>query len=174
MNERDEFGVRVRRDGQGDGWAEGHRLLGKTFNMQDLDALFGFVAFGVNGAERLFLEYQPDAYHNASNLVRRFAAVAMFDRKSTITAAFGSTVSTANYLWQCRCFSMQQPLKPKFFYVVGGQAPPWEMIELDINTGECLGQKTIQSNKKEDWLAVWDHLGLASLRKNLREWVQWS
>ncbi len=173
MNDRDEYGVRVRRDGLGDGWAQGHRLLGKTFNMQDLDALFGFVAFGVNGAERLFLEYQPDHFTNANRMIRRFAAVAMFDRKSSVQAAFNSTVSTANYLWQCRCFARQQPLKPKFFYVVGGQEPPWEMIELDIDTGDHLGQKVIQSNRKEDWLAVWDHLGLADLRENLRAWVQW-
>jgi len=105
--DRDQRGVKTRYDGGGDAWAEAHRNLGTSFNMQDLDALFGFVAFGVNGAEKLFLEYQPDDYKNRKQIIRRFAAVAMFDRKNSIKTAFNKNnlVSTANYLWQCRCFA---------------------------------------------------------------------
>lgn len=173
MYDRDQRGVKLRYDGGGDAWAEAHRELGTSFNMQDLDALFGFVAFGVNGAEKLFLEYQPDDYKNRKQIIRRFAAVAMFDRKNSIKAAFNENnfISTANYLWQCRTFAQCQPLKPKFFYVIGSQKPPWEMIELDIDTGDSKGQHIIQTTQNEEWRALWDRIGLSSLRRALREWI---
>ncbi|MES9985894.1 MAG: hypothetical protein ABW115_21035, partial [Candidatus Thiodiazotropha sp. 6PLUC6] len=72
----------------------------------------------------------------------------------------------------CRCFARCQPLKPMFFYVIGGQQPPWEMIELDIETGDIKGQYTIQSKQQEEWRTLWDRIGLSSLRSALREWIQ--
>ena len=60
MYERHSNGVKVRADGCGDAWAQAHRKLGPTFNMQDIDALFGIMAFGQNTGDKLFLEYVPD------------------------------------------------------------------------------------------------------------------
>jgi len=88
MYERHSNGVKVRADGCGDAWAKAHRRLGPTFNMQDIDALFGIMAFGQNTGDKLFLEYVPDDYQNRGKAVRDFRVIAMFDRKSSRQAAF--------------------------------------------------------------------------------------
>jgi len=88
MYERHSNGVRVRADGCGDAWAQAHRKLGPTFNMQDIDALFGIMAFGQNTGDKLFLEYVPDDYRNRGKAVRDFRVIAMFDRKSSRQATF--------------------------------------------------------------------------------------
>ena len=171
--DRDELGVRIRRDGRGDAWAMGHRSLGPTYNMHDIDALFGCHIFGANTGERLFLEYVPDDYKNREKTLREFAAVAMFDRKTTETAAFSddNILSIAFYHWQCRCYAKQQPIPPRFFLVIGGQIPPWTMIELDIFTDGCnrIGNPVTVDGQR--FKEVWDAIGLSSLRTELRSFI---
>lgn len=166
-------GARARIDGRGDAWADEHRHgLGMSFLMSDLDAIFGTVVFGQNTGDRLFIEYVPDAYANRFKTVREFGLVAMFDRKMSINAAFDqrNKLSTAVYLWICRKLGAGQAKRPKFFFVIGDQAPPWRMVEIDITNGEPTGaEATIAS--REDWGPVWEYLGLAPLRREIAMWV---
>lgn len=165
MPERMENGVKVRADGRGDAWANEHReALGNNIYLQDLDALFGQMAFAQNTGDRLFLEYVPDDYSNRQNVVRKFQVVGMFDRKASLATATSkhNTVSTAFYLWLCRIIGEQQDVKPRFFYVFGKTAP-WSMLELDIETGSEVGEPfTIN-----DWRSLWSQLGLTEARRTL-------
>ena len=165
---RNKHGVKKRIDGKGDGWANEHRdHLAKEFYIQDVDCLFGAVAFGHNTAERLFLEYAPDNYDNHQKTIREFGIVALFDRKKTKNEAFSkrTTVSRGLYLWLCRKLRDVQGIGPKFFYVIGDDKPPWEMIELNIDTGETnLPTITLHS---EEWTTIWQQLGLLELRQEI-------
>ena len=176
---RNSNGVKVRMDGKGDSWACAHRDgLGKSYYMQDIDCLFGAMAFGHNTGEKLFLEYIPDNYQNREKVIRQFGIVSIFDRKFSEGRAFSNenSVSMALYLHICRVFRDHQSIAPKFFYVIGGQEPPWEMIEIDIETGEKTGQReTIgtqeNGNIKIEWRDVWEALGLIKLRNEVAKWV---
>jgi len=170
---RNATGTKKRLDGQGDAWANQHRAsLPKDYYFQDVDAMFGAVVFGKNTGEKLFLEYVPDGYKNRTKKIRSFAVVAIFDRKVTREAAFSNynTISCALYLWLCRTLGESQPQKPRFFYVIGSQEPPWTMIEINITTGEEIGQET--KLERVDWKIVWETLGLTSLRNELACFVQ--
>lgn len=163
-------GVRIRADGGGDAWALAHRNLGKGYNMHDIDAIFGFHAFGSNTGERLFQEYEPDNYDNRGSIIRSFAIVAMFDRKATEQAAFSpeNKLSLAFYLHQCRAHAKSQSHAPRFFLVIGTQVPPWEMIELNISDGSEVGRKSVTGQNMRE---VWDALGLSDLRLALRRFI---
>jgi len=172
MTERLGNGVRIRADGQGDAWANTHReSLGNQFYLQDIDALFGMEVFGANTGDRLFLEYEPDNYKNKQNIVREFAMVAMFDRKSTLAWARSTQccLSRGVYLWMCRALRAQQPHAPKFFLVVGRDCPPWQMVEIDIDTGDELSEPTTVD--ADSFQRVWQQLGLTQLRRDLRRFV---
>ena len=172
MYRRDNAGVKVRADNKGDPWASAHRSLGPGFNMQDLDALFGYMAFGQNTGERLFLEYVPDNYVNRYNSVRNFGVVALFDRKASFAAMEHeeNTVSKAFYLWLCRALGQCQPVAPKFFYVIGQDSPPWIIIEIALDTGLPTGKEaTLLSSS--NWLPVWTVLGLVEHRDLIRQWI---
>lgn len=174
MYERNGRGVRVRADGCGDGWAQAHRVLGPAFHMQDIDALFGVMAYGWNTGERLFLEYVPDDFRNRGKAVRDFRVIAMFDRKRSREAAFvgdGETrVGLALYLWIARTLQACQKTPVRFFFVIGGQAPPWRMVELSVETGRTTGREhLIESASKEHWDRLWDEIGLTGLREAVRQ-----
>lgn len=167
---RDERGVRIRADGGGDAWALAHRNLGTGYHMHDIDTIFGFHAFGSNTGESLFQEYEPDNYDNRGSIIRSFAVIAMFDRKKTEYAAFSpeNKLSLAFYLHQCRVHAKSQSHAPRFFLVIGGQTPPWEMIELNINDGLEVCRKTVTGQNMRE---VWDALGLSNLRLALRRFI---
>ncbi len=163
-------GVKPRFDGKGDAWANAHRQLGSTYNMQDVDALFGFHAFGHNTGERLFLEYIPDDYANRGRTIRKFKVVAMFDRKTSIHAAIGynNSVSLAFYLWLCRTLGNAQGTEPKFFFVIGGQSPPWQMIGVNIHTGQLTSEREVfTSGEGVEFHRLWARLGLSDIRDAL-------
>ena len=169
---RNPRGVKERLNGAGDAWANQHReSLGSNFYLQDVDAMFGTVVFGHNTGERLFLEYVPDSYENRQNIVREFGVVAVFDRKSSRSAAFGNhnRVSTALYLWMCRTLGKAQSINPKFFFVIGGQSPSWEMVEIDIDTGEELRMMEVGTSS---WRQIWHALGLLKLRNEIARWIR--
>lgn len=172
MAERMGNGVRIRRDGRGDAWANEHReALGKKFYLNDIDAFFGLEVFGANTGDRLFLEYEPDNYENKFSAIRDFAMVAMFDRKSTEAAAFheSSLLSRGVYLWLCRVIADVQPQPPKFFYVIGREQPPWRMIQIDIYSGDRTGSPVEVDG--QSFKQVWSQLGLTRLRNELRRHV---
>lgn len=162
-------GVKARADGAGDPWALDHRSLGRTFNMHDLDGLFGHIAFGQNTGERLFLEYAPDDYSNHAKVFRRFAIIAMFDRKSSRDWALNerNRLSTALYLWMCRTFGAIQPRNPKFFYVIGMDYP-YAMVELNLDTAGFIGEYRLE---RDDWMSVWKATGLIEARLQLNRWI---
>ena len=169
--QRDNGGVRIRVDGKGDGWAKVHRdQLGATFNMNDVDGLIGMVAFAANTGDRLFMEYVPDNYANRLNTVRSFATVALFDRKTSREYALGESnrVALAWYLDLCRRLGQTQQKPPKFFLVIGRDAPPWQMVELNTNNGEVVSEHTLSAS---NWREVWEQVGLAALRNELRRWI---
>lgn len=161
-------GVRRRVDNSGDVWANEHRqAFGSSSYMQDLDAVMGVITFGINGVSRLFAEYEPDGWENRNSLIRQFGIVALFDRKKTTRACQVSSVSTAFYLHMARVLSTAQPIPVRFFFVVGEQ-PPWQLIELDIETGEQRGTTYVADIGAE---AIWDDLGLTATRKALHVWL---
>jgi hypothetical protein len=177
--ERNTNGVKVRADGGGDGWANAHRHnLPHNIYFNDLDCVFGFCAFGHNTANALFYEYVPDAYRNRKSAIRRFGYVALFDRKKTMDAAFNCTdphakVSLASYLHMCRVLSGAQPVPARFFYVVGANTPPWDMVEIDTQSGERTGgDVVIGQNTAVEWNTVWGVLGLLEAREQLRVWAE--
>ena len=163
-------GVKPRFDGQGDGWAAAHRSLGPTFNMSDVDGVVGMMGFASNTGERLFLEYVPDNYKNRQSRIRKFATVAMFDRKSSehYANSDSNALAAAFYLDLCRRLATTQPKPPRFFYVIGQDQPPWEMIEIDINTAAEIG-RVHQDGK--NWRQVWEAVGLVALRNELCLWI---
>ncbi len=172
MRERMDNGVRARIDGLGDGWANAHRVLGPTFNMQDLDHLFGTVEFGMRGANLVFAEYVPDNYANRDELLREFRLIALFDRKYTLNACQNNPVSTAFYLWLCRNVARGSSAAARFFFVVGQQNPPWRMDEIDVSTGLPTGAHAIlRSFDEKEWRAAWDALGLTRQREIARHEV---
>ena len=164
-------GVKRRHDGGGDAWANAHRQLPSSVFLQDIDSFFGSLFFGKHCEEELFVEYEPDHFRNASSWIREFGVVALFDRKSTSSAAHADSnnVSTAWYLWLCRSFAEKQPVAPKFFFVIGGQQPPWTLLEIDIYTGLKNSSTIIDEN--DNWLQLFPKLGLIDLRNTLRDWV---
>lgn len=167
-------GVKRRMDGKGDAWATAHRCLGTGNQMNDVDAVFGFEAYGANTGEKLFLEYEPDDYQNRLNVIREHGLIALFDRKTSEGAAFGegNRRSFSLYLHLCRVIAAQQPYPPRFFFCIGGQEPPWQLIEIDITAGAKTGHEvTIYSAQSAEWRRVWDALGLSELRMKLRGWI---
>lgn len=64
---------------------------------------------------------------------------------------------------------MAQPIPPRFFYVIGGQEPPWLMIEVDINTGVEVGARV--ELKNSNFKTVWESLGLGQARNVLMRWT---
>lgn len=164
-------GVKARADGQGELWANEHRAeLGAQFNMNDIDGLIGLVGFAANTGNRLFVEYVPDGtFQDRFKSVRGFAVVALFDRKLSVEAAFGTSyrVSQAFYLYLCRSLSEHQPKPPKFFYVIGSRAP-YTLIELDITTGDEIKRYYLEDNR---WKDIWEATGLVELRKLLLAWI---
>jgi hypothetical protein len=167
-----ENGVKRRADGAGDAWAMAHRCLGTGHQMNDVDAIFGFEAFGANTGEKLFLEYEPDNYENRMEVIREHAVIALFDRKTTEGAAFGGNNrrSFSLYLHICRIIAASQAYPPRFFFCIGGQSPPWCLMEIDIKTGEHVKRRDtiIETTEPADWRRIWDALGLNELRLKLR------
>lgn len=164
--------TKPRFDGLGDPWAFAHREeLGNQFLMSDVDGLMGMVAFASNTGDRLFLEYVPDNYENREKRIRSLAVVAFFDRKASLSIARNTknNICTSVYLHLARAVSAQQPNPARFFWMIGGSAPPWTMVELDINTGDEIGiQRTVDSGA---WRSVWEAVGLVTLRNELYRWT---
>lgn len=164
-------GVRRRMDGRGDGWANAHREeLGSRYYLQDVDGVFGLEVWGANTGERLFMEYEPDNWEHRQDWVRRFAIVALFDRKVSLDRALSehNRVSAAFYMWLCRELGARQPQQPRFFFVVGGQSPPWDLVEMDTQTGNVLSTHQLAG---ADFRQVWQRIGLLSLRQELARWI---
>jgi hypothetical protein len=163
--------VKPRYDRAGDGWADAHRDgLGLTFNMTDVDGFVGLVGFAANTGDRLFVEYVPDNYTHRASRIRRFATVAMFDRKASeeYAGSAKNNLCTSWYLDICRRLGATQPVKPMFFWIVGRNKPPWTMIRLDIESGEPVGRHQLNG---DNWRAVWEACGLVGLRRELRHWI---
>lgn len=170
--DRNSNGVKVRKDGRGDAWANAHRIaLGNEYLMQDVDICFGITVFGHNTAEKLFLEFEPDDYKHRTSAVRDFAIVALMDRKSSIEAAFApnNRLSRHFYCWLCRVFTQYQGIAPRFFFAIGGQEPPWRIVEVDVLTDETTEAGTI--TRVNDWAPLWKALNLIDLRNQLRKWL---
>lgn len=62
----------------------------------------------------------------------------------------------------------EQPANPKFFFVVGTE-PPWEMVEVNIETGE---RGKVHILEPGQWQKVWDAVGLMERRRFLRRWIE--
>jgi len=162
--------VKRRMDGEGDGWANEHReALGRSWWMQDVDAMFGFEVFGQNTSNRLFMEYVPDDWENHGKVIREYGIIALFDRKCSLEMALAGHVSAGLYLHNCRVFGKYQGVDPKFFYVIGGQEPPWSLAEIDIHTGERCGDVVVMPDG--NWQPLWEQLGIVQVRRELCKWI---
>jgi hypothetical protein len=171
--ERYANGTKKRADGKMEDWNWRHRVgLGKKCYMEDVDHVFAAVFYGQQTSGRLFVEYEPDNGKNIGNVIRKFAIVAIIDKKETERAAFHqrNVLSLGVQLAMCRMFGAAgQPKEPKFFFAIGGSEAPWKMIEIDIHTGERTGVEGIVES--DDWGEVWKQLGIDPLRQQLRAWI---
>ena len=93
----------------------------------------------------------------------------MFDRKSS-NGAFTKSLCTALYLWLCRVIAEHQPYPPRFFQVVGDDLEPYVLIEIDIHTGDQVGEPATLDS--DDWCQAWEAVGLKKLRDDLRAWME--
>lgn len=166
LDDRLPGGAKARRDGKGEPWAEAHRLLGAGWQMLDLDAV----------------EFEPDNVENRGKLVRTHAIVAFLERKASLDAARASHVTVSVYLCLARIVANWQPYPPRFFFVIGGAAPPWTLQELDIATGKeiaptwCVPALNVPEAQAKEALhqalaKVWRDSGIYDLRVRLREWL---
>ena len=168
-------GTKERSDGKGDAWANAHRsALPRDVYMQDVDGLFGFLGFGMNTAERLFVEIEPDDFRQSRTVIRDFATLAFFDRKRTLETALHeqNRVSLAYYLALCRKLGMTQAFPPRFFFIIGEQAPPWNMYEINIATGHLLSDTPVLTVHQAEWSRIWHLLGLDTMRQHYRQWFK--
>lgn len=172
-----ENGVKQRMDGGGDSFGNAHReALGNWAYMQDFDSIFGFEAFAKNTSDLLFTEYEPDQYKNSGNLIRNFATIALFDRKKHFNLAeralqCSRPVLTAYYLHQCRLNASVQPIPPRFFFCVDIDEG-WQLLEVDINTGEKIGPRHGHHITRENMDYVWTAIGLRDAHCGVRKWLQ--
>lgn len=147
----------------GDGWANQHRTaLPNDFYLSDIDA-----ALALDTEDKIFLGYVPDSWGNRHAPDRKFALVALFDRVRDEATAWRNSHSLASqlYRWLARTISEQQPYPVRFFYVCGDDSPPWEMIEVDIFSGQPTGFRcTLEAG---DWRECWQAAGLYDLRREL-------
>lgn len=169
------MGGRERVEAGGDAWAAAHRdLLGASCWMTDVDVMFGAQVFGMNTGNRLFMEYVPDLTPIDAR-VRRFALVALFDRKAARLERYmmgeQNARAIAFHLWLCRVHAAAQGIRPRFFTVLGDDTPPWHLIEFDIDTGEECGRSMLRRLDPDEWQVLWDRLGLLSLRNRAVELV---
>jgi hypothetical protein len=162
---RDSRGVLVRSDGAGDAWAKLHRThLDRTYLMVDFDGWHVGEPTGEhaeNTEDHLFAEVVPD--WRKSQRIRRYGYIALFDRKATQAAVDRAWFTLPVYLHMCRIFTWYQHRPCRFIYVVGGQQPPWHLIELNIHTGAS-GMPLLLDDQKESWINIWATTGLTGAR----------
>lgn len=160
-------GVRIRVDGLGDQWANYHRsFLGSSYHMLDFDGwrvCDPSLERTENTEDHLFCEVVMD--HQRGEMIRDVHYLAIFDRKSTLKAVHQASFTRAVYLNMCRRFSLHQPFECRFIYVIGGQQPPWQLIQCDIRTG-TFGMPLTLDASRQSWLAIWAATGLAGARRN--------
>jgi hypothetical protein len=162
---RDDRGILIRTDGEGDYWAYLHRhLLPKRYLMTDLDGWMvreEDLECRENTENLTFIEIVPD--HQINALIREVYYVAIFDRKASQFAVNNSTKTLSWYLDLCRKVSQNQPLACRFIYVIGRQQPPWELREYDIYTGK-FGEAIMLDGQRSTWLKIWEATGLTGTR----------
>ena len=159
---------RPRQDGKGDDFAREHRALGTAAYMNDFDVLVGSMDFAQHTENRTFAEYEPDPYANRISIARKFATVAIFDRKAGWSCC-RLDVATKYQLSVCRALSEFQPSAVRFFWIVD-EPPGWSMLELDTLTGER-GEVYRLPEDGTVWRVIWDELGLTETRQALRQWL---
>jgi hypothetical protein len=69
----------------------------------------------------------------------------------------------------CRKLAVTQPIPPKFFYIIGGDEPPWDIRSVDIYTG-AMGVENCEL-EKASWKAIWSLFGLDKMRQDLQGWL---
>lgn len=171
---RDRSGVAKRRDGRGDPWANGHRLLGSGWNMRDGDEVHR-VTFEIERCENtVFREIGFDSYSNRGRLIRRCGTVARVDRKKSVRWAEDQIASgdpaLAHMLQECRNDKACQGGIGGRAILVCGEDYPYVYIELDPFDG-----KEIQRGQLLDasgWSDFYSSFGLAKERICLENWLR--
>lgn len=160
MTERNNNGVRVRRWGQGDGFAEAHRnTLDHRHFMTDVD---GYALAWTRHSERqLFTEY-------AFSRDRMPGLAALFERKKRFADLDldGEPDKREFLLWLLRAVGSAQGVMPPLIYVVGPDTGPWHIQSVDPFTGEPKGEWQILT-EQHHWGPHWQELGLTAVRNLL-------
>jgi len=166
----DTRGVKVRADGGGDAWARWHRQnLDDTYHMLDYDGWQireQHMERTENTEDHLFIEVVLDGQKRQS--IRQINYIALFDRKATLSAVHGAWFTRGCYLNMCRQLSIHQDIPCRFIYVIGGQEPPWTLIECSIFTG-VFGEPITLDTQRQTWLKIWESIGLTQTRKRFEE-----
>ena len=157
--------TKPRFDGKGDSWARSHRSnLPGNYYMTDID---GLGLFTMNSSNEFFCEYVVGYPRDSADRKVTRGVFALFDRKASLDSAFSERNATLGvYLLIARGLAREQTVAPKFCFVIGGQDPPWRVIEVDIYTGNRTGNESYVSTD-DGWMDAWIQLGIDVTRKKL-------
>lgn len=129
--------------------------------MQDIDGIMW--CFRKKETEdNLYMEY-------AVGEDEQYAVVAVFDRKKQFSDLDSEKTSKTDpfYRYQCRVNSLVQLVPCRMFYIIGGNDPPWHIIEVDIHTGQ---RGAATEFTRDTYEQLWISLGLYKLRDELNKW----
>jgi len=136
--------------------------LGRLVYAVDTDA--GPEVYSVDCEGHVFVEYAPDELRNYGDMMRKHRYVAMFDRKQTefLARAAQAREFLSAELEMCRRLSVGQTRPVRFFYVVGGNAGPWAVHEVDTATKQFINAPVPIT--ADNMGVVWTHIGIAQDR----------
>lgn len=155
--------------GTGDGWAAAHRqALGSNWYLSDVDALADSTGAYHGTEDKLFVSATCLPVHRLDP-AQTLGIVALFDRTQDLGTglcerkAFGSKM-LRNI---ARLIGLAQGVLPKVFLVAGPDDGPWELVELDIWSGQPAGFRAILE-AGGSWAATWEAAGLGKLQRELQ------
>jgi hypothetical protein len=171
---RDHSGVAIRRDGGGDSWANGHRLLGSGWNMRDGDEVHRVILEIERCENTVFREMFFDSYANRGRLIRRCGTLSRVDRKKSVQWAERQIRSgepaMAHMLQECRNDKKCQGGIGGRAFLVCGEDYPYIYIELDPSSGKEIRREELHD--ESCWSELYASLGLDKERIALEAWLR--
>jgi len=171
---RDNAGVAVRRDGGGDSWANGHRLLGSGWNMRDGDEIHRVILEIERCENTVFREMCFDSHSNRGRLVRRCGTLSRVDRKKSVQWAErqmrSGDPSLAHLLQECRNDRACQGGIGGRAFLACGEDYPFVYIELDPFDGSEVRREELTD--ESCWADLYRSFGLHKEKDALERWLR--
>lgn len=140
----------------GNGFSTGHYELGHQYYMIDVDRLKITAELSVSQENRLFVEF--DISFNQIEITALFSL-----KHQQVKLSNNPTVADFNQEIADRVLlEMARRLNSRLFLVFHGNTvkPPFEIQEIDINSGKAIGEALITDQTREAWQNAWCKLGL--------------